>query len=124
MNRQNGESRHGLTRFAAMDLRKRDKAAICAAGSRSGACVRQPGQVRKEAATTGCGGSAGSFVPFENSAHTGLQKPMLCASGAHVLKYAARRFSILGCFGSVCPKFSKGTKLLKAFRQSRPLPLS
>ena len=124
MNRQNGESNKGLTRFSATDLRKRDKDAICAAGSRSDACVRQPGQVRKEAATTGCGGSAGSFVPFENSAHTGLQKPIFSASGAHVLKYAALRFSNLDFFGSVCPKFSKGTKLIKAFRQSPPLPLS
>ena len=47
-----------------MDLRKRDSTAICAAGSRSDVCARQPGQVRKEAATTGCGGSAGSFTRF------------------------------------------------------------
>ena len=35
-------------------------------GSRSDVCVRQPGQVRKEAATTVSGGSAGSFSPFDN----------------------------------------------------------
>ena len=36
-------------------------------GSRSDVCARQPGQVRKEAATTGCGGSAGSFSFFDKN---------------------------------------------------------
>ena len=50
-----------LARSFDIYLRKRDTPAICAAGSRSDVCARQPGQVRKEAATTGCGGSAGSL---------------------------------------------------------------
>jgi len=33
-------------------------------------------------------------------AHAGLQTALLCASGAHVLKYAARRFSISTIFGA------------------------
>src|SRR5689334_8153793 len=45
-------------------------------GSRSDVCVRQPGQVRKEAATTVSGGSAGSFSPFDNPPPTAYLRPM------------------------------------------------
>ena len=52
-----------LVPLAQRYLRKCDTLAICALGSRVDVCVRQSGQVRKEAATTDCGGSPGSFSP-------------------------------------------------------------
>ena len=90
-----------IRRFAHTDLRKCDTAAIGRAGSRSDVCARQPGQVRKEAATTGCGGSAGSFsalrirlIPACKSRSFAL--PVLTAQMA-----AARRFSNLDIFGAI-----------------------
>ena len=40
-------------------------------------CVRQPGQVRKEAATTDCGGSFGSFITRHMEISCSLGAPWL-----------------------------------------------
>ena len=89
-----------ITRRIDLDLRKRDSAAICASGSRAGVCLRQLGQVRKEAATTDSDGSLGSFAalgirpkPACKSRYSAL--PVLTAQMA-----AARRFSNLDFFGA------------------------
>src|SRR5690606_10420247 len=60
-------------------------AAICPPGSRVDVCVRQLGQVRKEAATTDCGGSPGSFFTHRETPplagfHAAETRHFLCAA--------------------------------------------